>query len=43
MARTTKTEGTFTDDERAAMQEYVAEKRTSRSRSGTKAEKAAVA
>ncbi len=41
MARTTKTEGTFTDEERAAMKEYAAEKRTARTRTGTKAEKAA--
>lgn len=41
MARTTKTEGTFTDEERAAMKEHAAEKRTARTRTGTKAEKAA--
>ena len=41
MARTTKTEGTFTDEERAAMREAAAERRTARTRSGTKAEKAA--
>ncbi|PZO58803.1 MAG: hypothetical protein DI639_07805 [Leifsonia xyli] len=41
MARTTKTEGTFTDEERAAMQEHAAEVRRTRGTKGTKAEKAA--
>ncbi|ROP80685.1 iron chaperone [Curtobacterium sp. PhB115] len=41
MARTTKTEGTFTDEERAAMHEHAAEVKRTRSTKGTKAEKAA--
>lgn len=41
MATTKKTEGTFTDEERAAMQEHAAEVKRTRSTKGTKAEKAA--
>ncbi|PYY56174.1 hypothetical protein DEJ17_11925 [Curtobacterium sp. MCSS17_011] len=41
MARTTKTETTFTDEERAAMQEHAAEVKRARGTKGTKAEKAA--
>ncbi|TDN42463.1 hypothetical protein EDF64_112106 [Curtobacterium flaccumfaciens] len=41
MATTKKTEGTFTDEERAAMQEHAAEVKRARSTKGTKAEKAA--
>ena len=41
MATTKKTEGTFTDEERAAMQEHAAEVKRARSTTGTKAEKAA--
>ncbi|MBF4606371.1 iron chaperone [Curtobacterium sp. VKM Ac-1393] len=40
MARTTKTEGTFTDEERAAMQEHAAEVKRTRGTKGTKADKA---
>lgn len=39
--RSGKAEPTFSEEERAAMQEHVAEERTSRSRGGSKAEKAA--
>ena len=41
MATTKQTEGTFTDEERAAMQEHAAEVKRARSTKGTKAEKAA--
>lgn len=41
MATTRKTEPTFTDEERAAMQEHATEVKRARSTRGTKAEKAA--
>ena len=41
MATTKQTEGPFTDEERAAMQEHAAEVKRARSTKGTKAEKAA--